>query len=127
METPTDFERVRQAAEELSKENQKIAQLIDSATMKAKKEKQRILDFWGKLQTMIRMVKAYLSGEYTNIPWKTIVFVIAGIIYFLNPMDVVPDVIPTLGYLDDATVIAFIVNAAKEDIEKFRLSQTGTD
>ncbi len=110
----------QEVAEKLSKEQEKIKNILSEALLKAERQKQRILQFWGDLLLLIQMVRAYFSKEYTRTPWKSIIFALAAIIYFLNPFDMIPDVAPALGFLDDATVIAFVVNAIKEDIEAYK-------
>ena len=71
------------------------------------------------LQALLRLTKAWLKSEYTQTPWQTIVFAIAGIIYFVNPFDIVPDFIPGAGYLDDATVIGFVIKSIRREIKQF--------
>jgi uncharacterized membrane protein YkvA (DUF1232 family) len=44
-----------------------------------------------------RLVKAYASGHYKSIPWKTLLIIVAAVIYFVNPLDFVPDLIPIAG------------------------------
>jgi uncharacterized membrane protein YkvA (DUF1232 family) len=73
------------------------------------------------LQTLIRMIKAYISGEYKDIPWTTAVSILGAIIYFVSPIDLIPDVIPVFGYIDDAAVVAFVIEACKSDIVGFRV------
>jgi len=65
------------------------------------------------------MLKAWSKGDYQSLPWKTIVLSLATIIYFVNPLDVVPDFIPGVGYLDDAVVLGFVVNSIKKELNKF--------
>jgi uncharacterized membrane protein YkvA (DUF1232 family) len=66
------------------------------------------------------MVQSHISGEYKQIPWKTLLLSLAAILYFLNPLDMIPDFLPGLGYLDDATIVAFVVNSLKNDLEAFK-------
>ena len=40
---------------------------------------------------------------------KPALFILAGILYVLNPIDIIPDVIPIVGWLDDMGVVAFLV------------------
>lgn len=69
---------------------------------------------------ILKMAKAWTSGQYREIPAKTIIAVLAALLYFVNPFDVVPDPILGLGYLDDLTVISFVVNTIRKDLERFK-------
>ena len=57
------------------------------------------------VNTFIRMIKAYLQGTYREIPWKTLVLLSTGLIYFIMPLDLIPDFIPVVGYLDELILI----------------------
>lgn len=119
-ESPKGFESAKKKAEEFINNNEKLNQLLREAIDKARKQKQRIHEVWEDLNQLIELVKAYTKGEYRNIPWKTIVYAIAAIGYFVNPFDIIPDFIFGIGFLDDAAVIAFVINAIREDIERYR-------
>lgn len=71
------------------------------------------------LKLFIRMVKMHFSGKYTAFSTKSILVMIAGLIYFVTPLDLIPDFIPALGFTDDITVIFFIYRSLKTDIEHF--------
>jgi uncharacterized membrane protein YkvA (DUF1232 family) len=72
------------------------------------------------ITTLIRMVRAYVKGEYREVPWESIAIAIGALIYFLSPIDLIPDVIPVAGYADDAAVIALVVASLSTDLLKFR-------
>ena len=72
------------------------------------------------IQTMVNMVRSYLKGNYTKIPKRTILAIVSALIYFLSPIDVVPDWIPLLGQIDDAIVIATCWNLVNKDVEDYR-------
>lgn len=72
-----------------------------------------------RLQVIFRMVKAYANGKYREVPWKSILLLTGGLVYFLMPIDLVPDFIPVTGYLDDLTIILWIYNALEKDIQAF--------
>lgn len=67
---------------------------------------------------LFRLVKAWVTSEYADVPKKTIFWAILAIIYFLSPLDLIPDIFPG-GYFDDIAVISFVVNRIKADLDKF--------
>ena len=115
---PLGFESAKRKAESYAGDNNKTKKLIKDAFDKAKKNKRNLSKVWNELQALIRLIKAWLSGKYKT-PWKTILFSIAALIYFVNPLDFLPDFIPLFGFLDDASVIAFVINSIRTDIQKF--------
>ena len=72
------------------------------------------------IPTMVSMVRSYLRGNYTKILKRTILAIVSALIYFLSPIDLVPDWIPLLGQLDDAIVIASCWNLVNKDVEDYR-------
>lgn len=66
-----------------------------------------------------RLIRAYALGEYREIPWKTILLIVAAVIYFVNPLDLVPDIIPLTGLTDDFAVLLWVYNTVSNEIEKF--------
>ena len=66
-----------------------------------------------------RLIKAYAQGQYKAIPWKTFLVIVAAVIYFLNPLDFVPDLIPIAGLADDFAVLLWVYNAVSGEVEKF--------
>jgi uncharacterized membrane protein YkvA (DUF1232 family) len=65
------------------------------------------------------MLRSWARGDYKGLPWKTIVTAMAAVLYFLDPLDIVPDFIPGIGYLDDAVVLGFVVHSIRSDLEKY--------
>ena len=39
--------------------------------------------------------------------WKKIIIVLLALIYVISPLDLIPDVIPVIGWLDDLGVLAW--------------------
>ncbi|MEH7356902.1 DUF1232 domain-containing protein, partial [Neobacillus drentensis] len=61
-----------------------------------------------------------IKGEYREIPKGSIIMIIATIIYFVSPVDFIPDFIVGLGLFDDAAVIGFAIKQISSDLEKFK-------
>jgi len=74
---------------------------------------------------MISMIKDTISGKYKMNPWSMSI-IIGTIIYVISPLDAIPDVIPILGWLDDASIVGFAISKLFEEIiryNKFKNSQ----
>ena len=82
-----------------------------------------------RINVFIRMVKAYARGEYREIEWKHIVLEVAALLYFITPLDFIPDFIPVTGFIDDFTVLVWVYNKIQHEIDRFQLweSNTATD
>lgn len=119
-ESPRGFESARKKAEEFINNSDRLNQLLQQAIDKARQQKEKLREVWEDLLQLIELTRAYARGEYRNVPWKALVYAIAAIVYFVNPFDVIPDFIFGIGFLDDAAVIAFVINAIREEIERFR-------
>ena len=100
----------------------KLSNLIGSVTEKLSdmdERKKFFGEFLFKIRTLIRMLRAYVNGTYRHIPWKSLLLIIGGLLYFLMPLDVIPDFIPATGLTDDITVIFLIFRTINTDIEDF--------
>ena len=114
------FQQAKSKAEEYARDPEKAKKLIDEAMKKAKgKNKGPLGEVWRYLTALIRLTRAYFSKQYTDVPWQTIVLAIAALIYFVSPVDLIPDFIPGVGYLDDVAVISFVVASIKADLDNF--------
>lgn len=115
-----EFQQAKNKAEEYARDPEKAKKLVDEAMKKAKgKNKGPLGEVWRYLTALIRLTSAYFNKRYTDVPWQTIVLAIAAIIYFVSPIDSIPDFIPVVGYLDDAAVISFVVASIKTDLDNF--------
>ena len=74
----------------------------------------------GDLTTLVELLKAYATGKYRDVPTKSLLLVAAGILYFVTPIDVMPDFLLGVGYLDDLTVLTYVIGLVREEIERFR-------
>lgn len=71
----------------------------------------------GKL--MFKMLRDYYKGTYKSVPWFTISSIVFVLIYVLNPIDIVPDFIPGLGYIDDLTVFTIGLRFIETDLHNY--------
>ena len=72
-----------------------------------------------KVRTLVRMGKAYYSGEYVDVPWIVILKVVATVIYFSIITDLIPDYIPVIGFADDIAILAWVLKSVGDELERF--------
>lgn len=116
------FQKAMSRARQIAGDPQKLQELLITAkdkVLKLRRDNKEFDQFMLKLGTAIRMLKAYRNKEYTEIPWKSILMLTAGVIYFVMPLDLVPDFIPMLGLLDDASIMVWIFSSLRKDIDAF--------
>lgn len=114
----------KKKALEYIKDKEKGRRLIDEAIHKSRNENSGTQEFKNDLKISISMFKAFISGEYRDISKGIIVTVVAALLYFVNPFDVVPDFILYAGYIDDALVFSMVLKGIKKEIEKYKKWQT---
>lgn len=76
-------------------------------------------DVKDKLSVIGRLVKAYALGHYRAIPWKPLLMITGAILYFVSPLDSIPDLIPVLGFTDDVGILLAVYHAVHLEIDKF--------
>lgn len=81
----------------------------------------RIRDLADQIKRLGRLIRAYSNGSYRDISVANIALVVAGVLYFVTPLDLVPDAIPGAGLVDDATVLGFVLARVQGELEQFAL------
>lgn len=69
---------------------------------------------------ILELVKDYWAGRFREVPYWAISAGALALLYVLNPADVIPDVIIGVGYLDDATVVAFCLKLIERELERYK-------
>ena len=66
------------------------------------------------------MVRAHVTGAYRAFSPVSLLMFVFALVYFITPIDVLPDFIPALGFTDDLTVVLLILKRFSADVEKYR-------
>jgi len=67
-----------------------------------------------------RLVTAYARGHYRSIPLKSFLPIVAVVLYFLNPFDLVPDALVGIGLTDDLAMLTWVFKTFQEELNKFK-------
>ena len=86
--------------------------------------KHRFKANWPYLQTMLRLVRAYSRGEYKQVSNDDLTWIVAALNYLVDPFDLIPDMTPLLGFVDDATVVGFVADKTRQTLDEFMIWET---
>ena len=107
----------------ISKNDEDLKKAVESAEkLKEKiKNSKGLSGLFDDLMLLSSLVKDYWKGRYRKIPYKAIAAIVFTILYVLNVVDIVPDFIPGLGLLDDATIVGLCLKMVSSDLEQYKL------
>ena len=114
------FSEATDQAEKIVKNKEKTKEVLDQAMKKADKVKGPLSKVWENLTLMFGIVASWVKGDYKDVPIGSIVAIIAALIYLICPIDVIPDFIPGVGYIDDVFVIGLVFAQVMTDLEKYK-------
>ncbi len=95
----------------------RVAALVSAASLLALRRGLRPVR--DDLQALLRMLRETLAGRYRALPTRSLVAVLAGAVYLVNPLDLVTDVLPLVGLVDDVAVLAWITHMIRRDLDAF--------
>ncbi len=72
------------------------------------------------IAVLLSLVRAYIKKQYTDVSPSTVMLAVAGLIYVVTPVDLIPDYILGPGLLDDAAVIGIVLQAIQMDLNKYK-------
>jgi uncharacterized membrane protein YkvA (DUF1232 family) len=75
----------------------------------------------GDLKLLQGLCAAWWRGEYRAIGSQALVAVVAALVYFLVPLDMVPDWLLGVGLLDDLAVLAWVLRTWDGELQAYRV------
>ena len=119
------FRRAAMDAETYARDPNRLRQLAEDAVGKISViPRGPFADTWPYLMAMIRLLRDYHRAEYRDISEPNLLTIIAAILYFVSPFDVIPDWVPVLGHIDDAFVISLALKSVRADLDTFMAWET---
>lgn len=66
-----------------------------------------------------RLLYDMLFDQEYKLEWSTKAIIVSALLYFIVPIDILPDFIPGIGYIDDAFMLVIVYNTLENEIRKF--------
>ena len=97
-------------ADKVLDNEKKIENIMNNETLR---------EYMNNIKNYFMMLNDFVTGKYKNIPVGTISAIIGTLLYVLSPVDLIPDLIPVVGFLDDAAVLALCVKLTQYDVDQY--------
>jgi uncharacterized membrane protein YkvA (DUF1232 family) len=121
----TAFARAVLDAKSCAADKVRLRRLVEEASEKlASIPREPLQESWSYLQTMLRLARAYSRGQYRAVSNDALLSIVAALNYLVDPFDLIPDEVPFLGFIDDATVISFAIRTSRDDLDDFMTWET---
>ncbi|MGO3692877.1 YkvA family protein [Marinobacter sp.] len=106
------------------------AEKVNRADLEALLERQRAIEekvkssgklnrFSADIKLMFSMIRDYWKGNYRDVPWKSIAAIAGALLYVMNPLDFIPDLILGIGFIDDVGVVALCLKLVESDLHQY--------
>jgi uncharacterized membrane protein YkvA (DUF1232 family) len=106
--------------EVIVRQEQKLVELVQNVVAKLSKvaNNPKVQRFIQPIQIFIRMIKAHFRGEH-KIAFSTLGLIVLALVYFLSPVDFIPDFLGVMGFADDLSVVMAVYTKVKDEVEQF--------
>ena len=114
------LELARLAARRIVRRKTRVIRLSKHAYAKLERSRSMPARAAQDLRTLVRLAKAWAFREYRRVPWRTVTYAVAAMLYFINPVDLIPDMLIGIGFVDDAAVVHAVIHSIHNDLIAFR-------
>jgi uncharacterized membrane protein YkvA (DUF1232 family) len=116
---PSPFRRAVEGAAAVAGGRQPFGRLFAAAAAILRGHPSALSRIRDDAGALYRMARETLAGRYRKLPKRSLIAAVAALFYLVDPIDLIPDVLPALGFLDDAVVLAWVVRQIRRDIDAF--------
>ncbi|MBR5344857.1 MAG: DUF1232 domain-containing protein [Clostridia bacterium] len=113
------FDKAKETIHDKDKVEELLRRAEDRLRNVRSKGFQKIAEALSYIPTFISLVRAYIKGTYREIPAGTIVAIVSALLYFVSPIDLIPDFVPVVGYADDAAVVMACLKLVRNDLDEY--------
>ena len=112
------FEKGKEKAKVILEDENKAERFLQRLEKKLK-EVPIVGEKLAYIPIMASLARSYIKKEYVDVPIGTMIAIISALLYFVSPIDLIPDNIPVLGYGDDALVAATCWKLVESDVKEY--------
>ncbi len=114
--------KIFKEAKKTINDEKKLSQIVSKAIAKLKNlaaNSPEWKELQSKVRVLIKMMKSQVSGEYKAFSTSSLLLVVFALLYFITPIDAIPDFIPGIGLMDDASILLLIYKRLSKDIDAY--------
>ena len=94
--------------------------LVQAVFNRSDQFRARLGDTFADLVLLASLLRDWVTGRYRTVPWGTLLTITGALVYFLMPLDAIPDPIVALGLIDDVAVISRTLKLTRTDLERYQ-------
>jgi uncharacterized membrane protein YkvA (DUF1232 family) len=122
LENSRAYQKARKLVQTTLNSPELLRDLIANAQSKVSRDRNgKLSEMFDSVTAAFRLLKAYSAGEYRQISFESLALIVSSMIYFVMPIDAIPDFILAFGFVDDAALLAWTFRSVSQDIENFIL------
>ena len=99
----------------------RLPSLLLAVSRKMRLKQGQIGRLRGDLDLLLGLALAWWRGEYRVLSSQALLSVVAGLLYYLMPLDAVPDWLLGVGLLDDLAVLAWVLRTWDAELQAYRV------
>ena len=118
-EVQARFDKSKEKAKKLLEDKGKMEHFLERLEKKLK-HIPVVGGILSEIPVLILLVKAFVEKKYLEIPIGSVIAIVGALIYFLSPVDLIPDLLPAIGLVDDAAVLTLAFKFVHDDVVEFK-------
>ena len=94
--------------------------LVQAVFNRSDQFRARLGDTFADLILLASLLRDWVTGRYRTVPWGTLLTITGALVYFLMPLDAIPDPIVALGLMDAVAVISRTLKLTRTDLDRYQ-------
>lgn len=123
MKAPKNFTRYQLLAKRFLKTG-RLPTLLLAAARKRERLGSGFAELTDQLKLLQALCLAWWRGEYRAINPQVLLAAVGALLYFVTPLDAIPDWLLGVGLVDDLAVLAWVLRTWQEELDAFQRWRT---